>query len=86
MDHSQHGGGGSGLPMRGGGMGHGAQPGAGQALDPVCGMTVDIATATSRNLHYQHDGVDYYFCSRGCRLDFEEDPARYLDPSYKPAM
>ena len=82
MDHSQHGmGGGSDLPMHGGGG-----PGPGQAMDPVCGMTVDIATATSRNLHYQHDGVDYYFCSRGCRLDFEEDPARYLDPSYKPSM
>ena len=49
-------------------------------------MTVDIAAATSRNLHFRHDGVDYYFCGRGCRLDFEEDPARYLDPGYTPSM
>jgi YHS domain-containing protein len=59
---------------------------AGQAIDPVCGMTVDIAVATSRNLRYSHDGVDYYFCGRGCRLDFEENPGRYLEPGYKPSM
>jgi Cu+-exporting ATPase len=72
--------------MHGGGMAHGGEPGAGQAIDPVCGMTVNIAVAMSRNLHYRHEGVDYYFCGRGCRLDFEEDPARYLDPGYQPSM
>jgi Cu+-exporting ATPase len=72
--------------MHGGGMGHGAAPGAEQAIDPVCGMTVDIATAMARNLHYRHEDVDYYFCGRGCRLDFEEDPGRYLDPNYQPSM
>lgn len=50
--------------------------------DPVCGMDVD----TERTEHTaQHKGTTYYFCSRGCRLDFEEDPDRYLDPSYKPS-
>jgi YHS domain-containing protein len=57
-----------------------------QAIDPVCGMTVDVARAESLGLHDRHDGVDYYFCGRGCRLDFEENPGRHLDPSYTPSM
>jgi Cu+-exporting ATPase len=57
-----------------------------EALDPVCGMTVDIEQARSRNLTAEHDGKTYYFCSRGCKLDFEEDPGKYFDPSYVPTM
>ena len=49
-------------------------------------MIVDRAQAESRGLHYRHEGVDYYFCGRGCRLDFEESPGRYLDPNYTPSM
>ena len=48
---------------------------AGDAADPVCGMTV-TADASGRPL--QHDGVTYYFCSAGCRRAFENDPAAYL--------
>ena len=59
---------------------------AGKALDPVCGMTVDIETATGKGLYYQHAGTDYYFCGKGCRIDFEEDPDRFLDPKYIPSM
>ena len=59
---------------------------AGEALDPVCGMTVDIDEASSRNLTAEHEGTTYYFCSRGCELDFEEDPGTYLDPNYVPSM
>jgi xanthine dehydrogenase accessory factor len=44
-------------------------------VDPVCGMTVDRATA--RHLA-EHDGVVYAFCSIGCRTRFIKDPARYL--------
>jgi YHS domain-containing protein len=40
----------------------------------------------ARGLHSQHAGVDYYFCGRGCKLDFVEDPGRYLDPGYVPHM
>jgi ubiquinol oxidase len=32
--------------------------------DPVCGMTVDPETAAH---HAQRAGVDYHFCSSGCR-------------------
>lgn len=56
------------------------------AKDPVCGMTVDIATATAKDLLAQHEGTTYYFCGRGCKLDFGEDPGRYLDPSYVASM
>ena len=49
-------------------------------------MRVEPAAANEKGLHRQHDGVDYYFCGKGCYLDFGEDPERYLDPSYIPSM
>lgn len=45
------------------------------AVDLVCGMTVDIATA-SRSL--EHEGRTYYFCCAGCAKSFTADPGRYL--------
>ena len=60
--------------------------GEGQVVDPVCGMTVDIAQARPKGLTYVHAGTEYGFCGRGCRLDFEEDPRRYLSPDYVPSM
>lgn len=56
------------------------------AIDPVCGMTVDRAAATAKDLHVQHEGVDHWFCGRGCKLEFGDDPAKYLDPAYIPSM
>ena len=61
-------------------------PSAGQAIDPVCGMTVDLPGARGKGLTFEHDGTEYGFCGRGCRLDFEEDPDRYLAPGYTPSM
>ena len=52
------------------------------AKDPVCGMEVDMDT----DLHFEYEGETYYFCSRGCRLEFEDDPEKYLDPGYEPSM
>jgi xanthine dehydrogenase accessory factor len=46
-----------------------------EAIDPVCGMTVDVADARYRTVH---DGQTYYFCSAGCLESFEADPAKYL--------
>ena len=43
--------------------------------DPVCGMRVDMATATHRTTH---DGREFGFCSAGCKAKFEADPAAYL--------
>jgi YHS domain-containing protein len=52
------------------------------AKDPVCGMEVD----TSTELKFEYEGVVYYFCGKGCMLDFKEDPKKYLDPAYEPHM
>ncbi|HWN84358.1 MAG TPA: YHS domain-containing protein, partial [Vicinamibacterales bacterium] len=45
------------------------------AVDPVCGMTVDPATA---KFSAEHQGKRYYFCCGGCQAKFTADPARYL--------
>jgi YHS domain-containing protein len=47
-----------------------------QAVDPVCGMTVQTAGAKSA----VHDGHVYYFCSQDCRQKFEAYPASYVKP------
>ncbi|CAN5892593.1 hypothetical protein BH11VER1_BH11VER1_01170 [soil metagenome] len=40
-------------------------------LDPICGMTVDEATA----IHAERDGKTFYFCSEQCREKFLASPA-----------
>lgn len=42
--------------------------------DPVCAMFIETDGAPTLN----YDGQVYYFCSQGCRREFEEDPARYV--------
>ena len=59
---------------------------SGTQTDPVCGMSVDPAGAREKGLFVWHEGKEYVFCGRGCKLDFEEDPQRYFDPSYVPTM
>ncbi len=51
------------------------------ATDPVCGMTVDPATARGVA---QYQGDTYCFCSPGCMHRFTAEPAKYLAPDYKP--
>ncbi len=46
-----------------------------QAVDPVCGMTVDISESTPQ---FTHDGTTYYFCCPGCRHAFSKDPLSFL--------
>jgi YHS domain-containing protein len=58
----------------------------GDAIDPVCGMNVNPPVAIEKGLHSRHQDVDYYFCGKGCKLEFEEDPDKYLDPAYVPSM
>ncbi len=55
-----------------------AAPDTATVKDPVCGMSVDPATAKHRT---EHAGAAYYFCSAGCRAKFEADPQRYLAPA-----
>ena len=52
-------------------------------MDPVCGMEVDV---TSARYVAEHDGRPYYFCGKGCQLEFQDGPETYLDPSYQPSM
>lgn len=49
----------------------------GRVVDPVCGMTVDPATAVHRA---EHGGQRFFFCSAGCKAKFEAAPERYLGP------
>ena len=49
-------------------------------------MSVDAGVARTKGLSSVHEGVEYVFCGRGCKLDFDETPATYLDPSYTPSM
>jgi YHS domain-containing protein len=53
------------------------------ATDPVCGMEVDTKTS---QLSLDHDGRTYWFCGKGCLLEFRDDPERFLDPGHVPSM
>ena len=45
------------------------------AKDPVCGMSVDPATAAATS---EYNGTTYYFCNPGCAVKFEQNPTQYL--------
>lgn len=44
--------------------------------DPVCGMEVTYETAQARS---EYNGQTYYFCSLGCKEDFDREPERYVN-------
>jgi xanthine dehydrogenase accessory factor len=46
-----------------------------EAIDPICGMSVDIARAQHRS---EAGGRTTYFCCAGCKETFEQNPGRYL--------
>jgi Cu+-exporting ATPase len=50
-----------------------ATPPVADAIDPVCGMSVD----PRRALAHVHAGTTYYFCCDGCRKKFVANPDRY---------
>jgi Cu+-exporting ATPase len=51
-----------------------AAPHPGTAIDPVCGMTVDIATAKHK---HSFGGSTWYFCAKHCVDKFAAEPGRY---------
>ena len=51
-----------------------------EAVDPVCGMTVDVATARHK---VDHAGTTYYFCAPGCARAFKKDPADFIGSGTK---
>ena len=47
------------------------------ATDPVCGMTVDPLASTQKAIYRDQT---YWFCSAGCKAEFEKEPERFLRP------
>jgi P-type Cu+ transporter len=47
------------------------------AIDPVCGMTVNPASAKAK---VDYAGKTYYFCCTGCATKFQATPEQYLKP------
>ena len=56
------------------------------AKDPVCGMDVNPEVADRAGADERPRGPTYYFCGRGCKLDFDEEPAKFFEPGYQPHM
>lgn len=50
-----------------------------EAVDPVCGMTVDPKTAEKAD----YKGKTYYFCSLEEKQDFVKTPEKYLSKDAK---
>ena len=44
-------------------------------VDPICGMQVEEQGAEWTSAH---EGERYYFCAKGCKQKFDEDPAKYV--------
>lgn len=51
------------------------------ATDPVCKMTVKVATAQWK---HNHAGTDYYFCNPKCLAKFQEHPEMYVGAAPPP--
>jgi xanthine dehydrogenase accessory factor len=52
-----------------------------EAHDPVCGMTVEIATARFTS---EYTGMTYYFCAAGCKRSFDKEPGKYVQSETSP--
>ena len=63
-----------------------SNPDGNPAIDPVCGMTVDPERAVATGLTLEHDGITYFFCGKGCLLEFRDSPQTYLDSAHSPSM
>ncbi|WP_051207302.1 XdhC family protein [Saccharospirillum impatiens] len=62
------------LPVAAATAGAPAESGA-VAIDPICGMTVDLDGARYRS---EYRGEPYYFCCAGCQRKFDTSPADYM--------
>jgi Cu+-exporting ATPase len=59
----------------------GSTNGNAAVIDPVCGMTVNPATAAGPETYL---GKDFYFCCDGCQGMFKAEPAKYASNPAKP--
>lgn len=49
----------------------------GQAVDPVCGMTIEISSAAAMSVF---EDRFIYFCNQSCKEKFDASPEKYLRP------
>ena len=54
-----------------------------QAIDPVCGMTVQPDQAAGKS---EYRGQTFYFCNPSCLRQFQANPQRYLNPRGESAL
>lgn len=52
----------------------GEEPDHAEAIDPVCGMSVEIADARHTSVY---EGQTFYFCCPTCKREFESTPERF---------
>jgi YHS domain-containing protein len=52
-------------------------------IDPVCRMEVDTTTS---ELSFEYEGKTYWFCGRGCLLEFRDDPEKYVSEDHARSM
>jgi len=62
-------------------MNHDHMHDGGDAIDPVCGMTVDESAPAGT---VEFDGHTYFFCSKHCLEKFRANPKPYLPPPVQP--
>jgi xanthine dehydrogenase accessory factor len=46
-----------------------------EAVDPICGMTVEVATARHAS---EYGGETYYFCCPACKREFDKEPEKHV--------
>jgi len=44
--------------------------------DPICNMEVDEQSAAGQS---EYQGKTYYFCSEGCKEEFDQNPQHYAN-------
>lgn len=44
--------------------------------DPVCGMEIKDISKTEKT---EYKGKTYYFCTTLCKIQFEQDPEKYVE-------
>jgi Cu+-exporting ATPase len=52
-----------------------------KVVDPVCKMTIDSEKAAATS---EHKGQTIYFCAKGCKAKFDQEPEKYLGRDSSP--
>ena len=54
--------------------------------DMIAAYDADMADTETSLLSYEYEGTTYWFCGKGCLLEFKDDPDKYLAEDYQPSM